>query len=79
MRSKEDVESGRRRLIEEEIRRLLSNQQRLEDQVRNYVDEADYYRSIAARCFFALDKVLPMLEDLRKDTSLDRIKSRAIW
>ncbi len=39
---------------------------------------ADYYRRIAARCFFELDKVLPVLEDLRKDIS-DRAKGGTTW
>ena len=67
LRSREEMEIGCRRLIEEEIRRLQSNQQQLEDQVQHYVGEADYYRSIAARCFFGLDEVLSVLEDLKKD------------
>ncbi len=79
LRSREEIEFGRRRLTEEAICRLQSSQQQLEDQVRHYAGEADYYRSVAARCFFGLDKVLPVLEDLSKDTSLDRTRIRTIW
>lgn len=61
------MEFGRRQFTEE-IRRLQNNQQQLEDQVHQYAGEVDYYRSITTRCFFGLDKVLPVLEDLRKNT-----------
>ena len=60
LRSRESVESGRRQRIEE-LGGLQSNQQRLEDQVQNYADAADYFKGVIARCFFGLDKVLPVL------------------
>ncbi len=62
LRRREHIEVGRRWLTEE-VRRLQSNQAQLKDQVRNHADAEDYYRSLAARCFFELDKVLPLLED----------------
>jgi hypothetical protein len=79
LKIEEEIEFGRRWLTEEEIRRSQSNQQQLEDQVRCYAGETDYYKSIAARCFIGLDKPPPVLGDLRKDTSLDWTKIRTIW
>jgi len=76
LRSRADAESGQRQLTEEENRRLHSNQQRLEDQVRDYADAVDYLRNSIARCSFGLDKALTILEDLKKDTSFNRVISR---
>jgi hypothetical protein len=72
LRSRADAESGKRQLVEEENRRLCLNQQQLKDQVHDYAGTADYFKSIISRCFLGLDEVLPVLEDLRKGTSLDR-------
>ncbi len=69
LRRRKDIEFGRRHFAEEEICRLQSNQQRLEEQVRNSTEEAAYFRGIVERCFCGLDKVLPVLEELKKDTS----------
>ena len=76
LKCRADVASRQRQLVEEENRRLHSNQQWLEGQLRDYADTIDYFKDSAARCFFGLDKVLPVLEDLRKHTSLHKAMSR---
>ncbi|KAH7016234.1 uncharacterized protein B0I36DRAFT_337091, partial [Microdochium trichocladiopsis] len=78
LRSRADAESRQRQLVEEENRRLHNNQQWLEGQVRDCAAAVDYFKNSVARCFLGLDKVLPILEDLRKDTSLDRAMSRSV-
>ncbi|KAK0628284.1 hypothetical protein B0T17DRAFT_149373 [Bombardia bombarda] len=74
LRSRADAESRQRYLVEEDNRRLHSNQQWLEGQLRDCADAVDYFKDSVARCFFGLDKVLPILEDLRKDASLHSYK-----
>lgn len=76
LRSRADAESRQRHLVEEDNRRLHSNQKWLEGQLRNYTDAVDYFKDSVTRCFFGLDKVLPVLEDLRKDASLHTAISR---
>lgn len=39
--------------------------------MQNYSDSVDYLRQIMSRYILGLDKVLPMLEDLRKEASLE--------
>ena len=74
LRSRENLELERRRLAEEEVDRLRSNQQQLENRVQSYADAVNYYRTLASRCFFGLEKVMPILEDLRKDISADKAR-----
>ena len=71
LRNKADAESKKRLLIEEENRQLRSKQQWLEGQVRDRIEAANYFKNSAVRCLSRLDKVLPILEELRMDTSLD--------
>ena len=74
LRSRENIELEHRRLAEEEIGRLRIDQQQLENQVQSYADAVNYYRTIASRCFFGLEKVMPILEDVRKDISADKAR-----
>jgi hypothetical protein len=72
LRDRADVESAKRHLLEEENPQLYHNQQRVEDQVNDYANAVVYFKSITSRCFLKLDEVLPVLEDLRNCTSVDR-------
>ena len=78
LRSRADAESRQRQFVEEENRRLHSNQQWLEGQLRDNAEAVNYFEDSVARCSFGLDKVLPVLEDLRKHTSLHRAMSRTV-
>lgn len=74
LRSRENVELEHKRLAEEEIGRLRSNQQQLRNLVQSYSDAVNYYRTLASRCFFGLEKVMPILEGVRKDISMDKAR-----
>jgi len=54
-----------------ENRQLHITKQQLQSQMQNYSDSVDYLRQIMSRYILGLDKVLPMLEDLRKEASLE--------
>ena len=64
-RDRATTESKGRRIAEKEIHQLYERSQQLQDQVKTYGVEVDYLRSIISTCCQGLDKVLPMLEDLR--------------
>jgi hypothetical protein len=44
--------------------------------VKSYADTVEYLRNIMARYILGLDKVLPILEELRKEVSL--VKTRDV-
>jgi len=71
LRINNNVESKRRELIEVENRQLHLAKQQLQSQMHNYSDTVDYLRNIMSKYILGLDKVQPMLEDLRKEISLD--------
>jgi len=69
LKSREDIKFKRRYFAEEEICRLQNNQQRLEEQIRNSIEESAYFKGIIERRFFGLDKVLLVLKELKNYTS----------
>ncbi len=71
LRNKENIEVERRRLAEE-LCQLQSNQQQLENKIQNYADIFDYYRAKALRCSSGLEKIMPILEDVRKDITVGK-------
>ncbi|KAI0534968.1 hypothetical protein GGR58DRAFT_28656 [Xylaria digitata] len=78
LRSRAAAESRQRQFVEEENRQLHNIRQQLEGQLRDYANTVDYFKDIAARCFFRLDKILPELEDLRKQISPHKALSRTV-
>jgi uncharacterized coiled-coil DUF342 family protein len=64
------AESKHRQALEQEIHQLYETQRRLHEQVQHYVVTADFFKSNVSKCFQGLDKVLPMLEELRSGLSL---------
>ncbi|KAK0723475.1 hypothetical protein B0T26DRAFT_642395 [Lasiosphaeria miniovina] len=70
-RTNHNAELKRRELLEVENRQLHIIKQQLQSQMQNYSDAVDYLRNIMSRYILGLDKVLPMLEDLRKQVALE--------
>ncbi|KAF2181005.1 hypothetical protein K469DRAFT_692521 [Zopfia rhizophila CBS 207.26] len=69
-RDKATAESERRELAEGQVRQLHGTHQQLQEQVRGYAVTADNLRSSVSMCFQGLDKVLPVLEELRTGVSM---------
>jgi len=46
---------------------LRSIQGRLETKVQSYSEAVNYYKAIASRCYSGLEKIMPILEDMRND------------
>ncbi len=69
-RDKATAESEHRQLTKEEIRRLYKTRQQLQDQVQDYAVIINYLRSIISKCAQELDRVLPILEELKTGISL---------
>ena len=67
LRSRENEELERRRLAEEEISRLQSIQGQLETKVQSYSEAVKYYKAIASRCYSGLEKIMPILDDVRNN------------
>jgi hypothetical protein len=64
------AESEHRRALEQEVNQLYGTQQTLQEQVQHYAVTADFFKSNVSKYFQGLDKVLPMLEELRSGLSL---------
>lgn len=64
------AESEHRQALEQEVHQLYGTQQRLQEQVQHYAVTADFFKSNVSKYFQGLDKVLPMLEELRSGLSL---------
>ncbi len=65
------AESELRRALEEKVNQLLGTQQRLEERVQHYATTADFFKNNVSKYFQGLDKVLPLLEKLRSELSLE--------
>ncbi len=60
-------------MVEEENRQLRSGQECLENQIKDYIHVIDSCKRIITRHVLGLDKVLPILGELREDPSLKNI------
>ncbi len=49
LKSREDIEFKHRHFIKKEIYRLQNNQQRFKEQIRNFIEEAVYFKDIFLR------------------------------
>lgn len=70
-KDKATADSRGKRLVEEENGRLHLSNQELERRVQDYSDTASYLTSRITRCFQGLDKVLPILEDLKMEVEVE--------
>ena len=74
-REKATIESELRQIAEGQVRQLHSTHQQLQEQVQSYAVTAEYLRGRVSKCSQGLDKVLPMLEELKAGVSLETHKS----
>jgi hypothetical protein len=69
-RDKATAESKGRQLAEEEANRLYETNQQLQGRIQEYSDRANYLTGRVMKCFEGLDKVLPVLEELKSGLTL---------
>ena len=64
------VESKQRQLADEEANRQYDFIEELKNQIRDYSDTANLLTGRVRSCFQGLDKVLPVLEELKSGMAL---------